>query len=142
MTRQLTAWLPRVALVALGVALTWPAHTDAGPRSVAIAAIVRGDDRARPVIQKDGGHSSTGWVHPSCAGQYLRIEPRPVSRYAVIVSVTPDGWYLAHGYTAGIHSSRGTRILVAFRRDGEPVACSEVFSHAAGNWHVEGTVLP
>lgn len=146
MTRSfvtLTAVASRLALgatlVVAGALATRPA--DAGPRTVDIAAIVRGDAQGHPVIQRDPRHTSTGWVHPRCEGASLRIEPRPVGRYAPVVVVGMDGWLADHGYAAGVRSSQGRRVLVAFTRHGERVTCAEVFGHPAGNVHLVGTVI-
>lgn len=140
--RDAAAWGLRVAGLALGVALVVRPSTDAGTtRTVAIAAIVRGDANGEPVIERNERHTSTGWVHPSCEGESLRIEPRPTGRYAPVVVVGMDGWLADHGYAAGIRSSQGGRVLVAFTKGGERVGCREVFGHPEANLHLLATVI-
>lgn len=138
------AWLARLSLVALGAALVFAGPlrpADAGTRLVAIGGNVRGDAQGRPFIQRDARHTSVGIVHPSCEGQYLRIETRPVSRFAPILSLTVDGYFLRHGYAAGLASVQGRRTLIGFTRAGESVDCAEVMSHPEGNLWVQGTVV-
>lgn len=145
MTRALLSWAAPALRVALGAAvvasLAGAPAGDAGPRAVALAAIVRGDAHGRPVVQRDANHSSVGWAHPSCEGPSLRIEPRPAGRYAPVVVVGMDGWLADRGYAAGVRSSQGRRVLVAFTRHGEPVTCAEVFAMPEGDLHVLGEVV-
>lgn len=134
--------LALLAVIAAGHLGSSPPEVDAGTTNlIPIGANVRGDTRGRPMIQRDPRHTSKGLVRPSCEGAYLRIEPRPTSRYAPFLAVTVDGWFLRHGYRAGLASVQGKRILINFTRDGEQTTCQEIFGNPQGNIWIQGTVV-
>lgn len=151
-TRERALWALLIVACIIGalvsvVALPRPAAADGVPRNpevraIPLAAIV--SDRTgsgRPRIQLDPRHASVNARRAGCEGANLVVVPAIRSRYAVVVVVGLDGWLLRHGYAAGVPSSQGRRVLVGFTREGEPVPCSEVFSHPQANVHVVGSII-
>ena len=138
--RQATSWLPRVALVALGAALTWPQPSDAGTvtnatRTVAIGGTVRPDGKGGWRVEGNRTHATRGLLRPRCqADGTLRVDLRPRSRVAGWGAVSVDGLLVSQGVTVGVASAQGGRLLLRFARHGERIGCSELTDPAGNAW--------
>lgn len=146
--RALAAWLPRLALVALGAALTWPHPSDAGTvtnatRTVAIGGTVRPDGRGGWRVEDNGRHATRGLLRPRCqADGTLRVDLRPRSRVAGWGAVSVDGLLASQGVAVGLASVQGGRLLLRFARDGGRIGCSELTDPATNVWISWVVVLP
>ena len=146
--RALATWLPRVALVALGAALTWPQAGDAGTvtngtRTVAIGGTVRPDGKGGWRTENNRTHATRGLLRPRCqADGTLRVDLRPRTRMAGWGAVSVDGLLASQGVAVGLASVQGGRLLLRFARDGGRIGCSELTDPATNFWVSWVQVLP